>query len=744
MGRKARRARERPAGDAGQARAAPGPPPPVVQVTQAALAFAAILRKRALLLVIAAAAAIKAAVLAQLHDHPLLQPAGGLDSETYVRLAERAAAGDWALGPEPFFVSPLYVYFLAVVLKATGSVLAAQTVQAMLGAAAVGLVGASARRLFGGPASRWAAVLAAATGVFTFNEVVLLQSALDPFLTALSLALLARALHTSRGVDFAATGFAVGLHALNRPNVLLWAAVLPLIVAATPRWRRGAIAVVLGSVLALAPVAARNRVVAGQWVLVSSHGGLNFFIGNNPEADGTYRAVAGIRPSIEGQATDARRVAGEALGRTVTDAEASRWFYRRGLQFIREHPAHAGQLLLRKVAYTLNAADLALNHSFEYYRSRESRRLRLLAVGPWLLVPLGLFGALTAPSALPARARWTWLAFLPVYAASVAVFFVSGRYRVPLLVPLCATAAAGLVHLAAVLRNRSPKAIALRAAALAVLALGANWDWHLDDGRDGEETEMILWLVDQRRVDDAQARLAQVEATHRYPALLHFRVGRALQDQGRLGDAVALFRKARAEDPVHMEVRLALGQALLDSGHPEEAIGELRAARGAGVRPDVAAFDLARALARLGRRDEARQALAAITLPADADAASALALGRLALELDDAALAEPPLTRAVRAAPISAEAREGHSVALFRLGRFEEAADELEAALRLDPGSATARLNLAVIRGRQGRYADARRLAAEALRLRPGYAQAQGLLAELDRLASRNEKARRP
>jgi hypothetical protein len=81
-------------------------------------------------LLLLAALAVKAVVLAQLHRHPLLQPEGGLDSEFYVRLARQAAGGDWALGREPYFLSPFDLYFLAVVfVLSKGSLLAAKVVQ---------------------------------------------------------------------------------------------------------------------------------------------------------------------------------------------------------------------------------------------------------------------------------------------------------------------------------------------------------------------------------------------------------------------------------------------------------------------------------------------------------------------------------------------------------------------------------------------------------------------------------------
>jgi hypothetical protein len=65
--------------------------------------------------VVAAALVVKITVLAQLGDHPLLQPQGELDSALYVRLARSiATAGPFGDG-EPFHVSPLYAYFLAAI-----------------------------------------------------------------------------------------------------------------------------------------------------------------------------------------------------------------------------------------------------------------------------------------------------------------------------------------------------------------------------------------------------------------------------------------------------------------------------------------------------------------------------------------------------------------------------------------------------------------------------------------------------
>jgi tetratricopeptide (TPR) repeat protein len=687
---------------------------------------------------VATALLARGIVLLQLHDHPLLQPTGVLDSAVYVRLARQAAGGDWALGSEPYFVSPLYVYFLATLFRLFGgSLVLAQAVQVVLGAAAVGLLAATARRLFAGEAvAAVAAGLGALTGVVAFHEVLLLQSSLDPFLTALALYALVRATEGGRTAAFLATGAALGLLVANRPNALPAAAAAALVVVALRRTRRSllqAAALGAGLLAALAPFAVRNRAVAGEWVLVSSHGGLNFYIGNNPGADGTYHAVPGITPAIEGQARDARRVAEEALGHPASASEVSGYFFRRALEWMRSEPRAAAVLLAHKVAYVLNAVEIPLNYSFEYYRRDGPLVLRGLVVGSWLLVPLGLLGLVVRPPARD-RAAWAaWASFVPVYALSVALFFVSARYRLPLLAPLTVSAAAAATQVAGWVKQGRRRAVAGAAATLVALCAACWWDLGLDNGLGRERSEMVLHLLAGGRDEAARELLARTEPLLDNPGLLRYRMGLAYLERGQTAAAIPLFVRALEVEPGQPDIRLSLGQALLAAGEARAAEPHLRAARDAGLAPVEAGLGLARALAALGRGPEAAQALAgAITALPPGDG-RALALGLEAMRLQAPAAAEPALRLAVRNEPSSAAAHEALGLALVQLGRGGEGRAALEAACRLDPESATARFNLAVLSVQEGRRDEAARLATEALRLRPDYAPARELLAGLAR-----------
>jgi hypothetical protein len=90
-----------------------------------------------LLLILSLAALSKAGILAQLHDHPLLQPEGGTDSAYYLSLAHGVLGGEPAGAGHAFFVAPLYVYFLAGALAVLRSELGVRLLQIVLGTVAV-------------------------------------------------------------------------------------------------------------------------------------------------------------------------------------------------------------------------------------------------------------------------------------------------------------------------------------------------------------------------------------------------------------------------------------------------------------------------------------------------------------------------------------------------------------------------------------------------------------------------------
>ena len=694
---------------------------------------------------------IKLAVLMQLWDHPLLQPHGELDTAYYVALGEKIAQQGPLAPIGAFFVSPLYVYFLAAIFAAGGTLFVAQLIQIGLGAAAVALVFAAARHWFGEQAALVGAGLAMLTGIFTFNEVVILQSALDPFLVSCVLYALTRVVAGGGTWAFVMAGASLALLALNRPNALVFALAAAVAVLAM-QWRRATVSskagrpqrrnaainrgvVLVASLLVVLGVnAARNYAVSGDVVLIASHGGLNLYIGNHDRADGTYTPVPGITPSIAGQAGDSKRVAESAVGHTLSPGEVSNFFARRAIDWVTGNPADAVRLTLRKIGILLNHVDVPLNYSHAFYAREPYSVLRLLAVGPWLLLPFGLVGLFWPALRAHRSGYWVWAMFVPVYGAAVVLFFVTDRYRMPLFVPLCATAGAALLRFFALFRARQFRAFSLAAGAVAVAAVVAFANLGLDNGLGGEQTRKAVMLIEQGGVDEALRYVEKIASQHTHPGVLRFRVAQALLDAGRDADATRLLSEAIAIDGPRPAIRLALGEALLRSGRAPEAVGHLQAVYDSGYDSSVAAPLLVRALVLSGRARDAVTRLSgfpASVAIGSAAADVALDFGTLALEHGAAVEAIRWLRIAVERTPDRAEAHEKLGLAIFLSGDPLTARPYLERASSLDPGSASAHLNLAVVYAELARFAEARTHALEALRLDPSEARAAGLLKAL-------------
>jgi tetratricopeptide (TPR) repeat protein len=270
--------------------------------------------------------------------------------------------------------------------------------------------------------------------------------------------------------------------------------------------------------------------------------------------------------------------------------------------------------------------------------------------------------------------------------------------------------------------------------ALAVLIglfVFVNWPTGLDDGRTEERTRLAEALVATGRDDEAELWVKAAEQDTAQPGLVHFRIGRQFLAQHKPTAALTHLQRAQALDPNRPEVDYALGQTLIDVGRPAEAVPHLRRALAAGVRVDLAGFDLARALAAAGDRTGALDILKSVKPSNPSDADSWDALGQLALQLESAPLAAAFFERSIAAAPNAARPRQDLGLALAMMGRNREAIASLEQAVRLDPADAGAQLNLAVAYAEAGRIADARAHAEAALRLKPDYERAREFLAAL-------------
>src|SRR5437879_7043604 len=251
-----------------------------------------------------------------------------VDPDYYAEWARRIAAGDW-LGDRPFYMDPLYPYFLAVVYRVWGrDLLLVRLLQVALAAGSCALVTVVGRRVAGPVVGLLAAFAFALYKPDIFYVAEVDKTCLSVFLTTAALAL---AFGRSLAARLA-TGLALGLAALTRANFLLFA---PLGFAALLLLDRRALAALVfaaGLAVVLVPVAARNRHLSGEWVLTTSQAGQNFYTGNNPTNPwGAYGALPFVRSNPHFEEADFRAAAEARIGHPLGPHDVSRFWFAEAL-----------------------------------------------------------------------------------------------------------------------------------------------------------------------------------------------------------------------------------------------------------------------------------------------------------------------------------------------------------------------------------------------------------------------------
>ena len=124
------------------------------------------------------------------------------------------------------------------------------------------------------------------------------------------------------------------------------------------RWAQAVLAAVVlfaGVFVGSAPVWAHNFFIAHDRVLLSAHGGINFWIGNYPEANGYPKIPQGLPAGQEPLLRASISVAETAAGRSLKRSEVSAYWSEKAWREIRQHPANWLRLLGLKVRNFWNA-----------------------------------------------------------------------------------------------------------------------------------------------------------------------------------------------------------------------------------------------------------------------------------------------------------------------------------------------------------------------------------------------------
>lgn len=596
---------------------------------------------------------------------------GNIMDEAYHNAwARQIASGDW-IGHEVFFRAPLYPYFLGMIYKLCGTGgTAPRLVQDLVGAVSVVLLHRIGLRVAGRAATGLGAILMALCWPLIYFDNELLITVLEVFLSLATILILMKADESGRSPALMFLGgLVLGLAAIARPNMLVFAPFACAWVAwpfKRARFSPVPIACILaGLTVPILPVTARNWVVGHDLVLISSQGGVNFFIGNNPDSDGTTAVVPGTRPTWQGGYEDTITMARKDAGRDLPPSGVSRYWFAKGLAFWRDEPGRAAGLLLRKTMIFLGGIEISNNKDLTFFRGL-SPVLSLPLPGTWLLSPLGILGWALAWSGRKEvrRGMSLVLLFAISYMGSIVFFFVTSRYRAPVLPVLalgCGLLARELVERVRAHQLASATRIVLAAAGL-LLILNVNLFGYADDPGQG-----------------------------------HLSLAVAYQIAGHTDEAIKeLDASIAAGGPYLYEALHIKGEALLAIGKPSEACDHL--VRSLEVRPGnlEALTSLMQAAVRANRYAEARAfALNQIRDGGPTDAAIHFIIGSADQMQGRLAGAESEYRLALALDPTHLGARVNLALLLRDSGRLDESLRELQEAERTNPDEPVVQVNLA-------------------------------------------------
>jgi 4-amino-4-deoxy-L-arabinose transferase-like glycosyltransferase len=340
-----------------------------------------------------------------------------------------------------FYGSAIYPWILAGALKLSRHGEAIVLVlNAILFAATCAIVYLTALPL-GERVAGLAALLSAVHPGAVIYATKLHPQTLDVFLVLLTLFLIGRTTSATNLRSAFCRGLVAGLAALSRGTVTLflpfwafWFAWKNREHSARAVWI--VLAVAFGSVLAVAPVLLRGYAIYGTLIPLRTDSGLNLWLGNHAGATGTPHASA--FPVVMATSRLPQELLDRIEGRD--EVEQNRILTSAVLDFVRTHPREVGVLFVKKLFYFWWFSPHA---GLFYPRAWLSFYVAYYGVVVFLAL-IGLLVSLRSQAPAARNLAEVFLLLAIPYSVTQAMFYVEGRQRWQIELPLLMFAAKGM------------------------------------------------------------------------------------------------------------------------------------------------------------------------------------------------------------------------------------------------------------------------------------------------------------
>ena len=365
-------------------------------------------------------------------------------------------------------------------------------------------------------------------------------------------------------VQLLLAGVLIGFAAMGIATVLFLTPLL--VVALFVRWpgppaRRvaGSALIFAGLFLGASPAWIHNYFVARDPVFLSAHSGVNFWIGNNPTANGYPKFPPGLHAGQEAMLQDSITTAERAAQRPLKRSEVSTYWSAKASAWIHQNPGLWLRLVGLKIRNFWNAFQY---DDISVITALRDQAIILPGLGFGLIAAFALPGLIVACGKFPG-ARWIAAAVL-LHMASLLTVFVTERYRLAAVPGLLLFAGFSVWELWRVLATGKWKEMILLfvvlAAATGFVSLPQKDPslWALDTYNSGLEALEI------GNLPLARAKLNRARSYSPYNAEINFAEGNLHFALGEKELAKSYYHKALSLDPAHTGACNNLGVLALE------------------------------------------------------------------------------------------------------------------------------------------------------------------------------------
>jgi tetratricopeptide (TPR) repeat protein len=384
------------------------------------------------------------------------------------------------------------------------------------------------------------------------------------------------------------TGIIFGLAAISRPNILLAMPLLLLWVYFSHGNGKSflykiklPVVLVIGMIITIAPVTIRNIIVTGDFILISSQGGVNLYLGNNETASGLSMLMPEVDLSENlswSQFIPATKAAAQReAGRELSDAEQSSFWTNKAVNFIVNNPGKFLGLVWRKCVYLISGFENSDNSDI-YYERGKSYLYSALLWNYLLKFPFGLLFPLTILGIYLTRKDWKRLLplylFLIGYIPTIVLFLVTARHRLPLIPFMIIIATSGLIKLFQLFKKRSMGQI-IPSAAIFIITIFVVNNVYYDEGGQNDFQIHFNAGIKNEHLDDlvgAEKEYKLADQYFPYSASLLTNLGYVQYKLGKFTEANDNYNRALAINPRFHRAYNNLGMLVEDEHQPDSAI----------------------------------------------------------------------------------------------------------------------------------------------------------------------------